>query len=103
MCGQKAVEEFEVETGELTIQALCLCCTPGSLPVCLGRKFFHPDWNESGWGVLNGGGHQHLVLQHHLVPLLSRHDSNVQGTGFMVMSDDVEELSIIVRRKARVC
>ena len=81
------MEEFKDESCELTIQSLCSCYTPGSFPVCLGREFFYPDCNASGWGVLIGGDLQHLVLQHHLVPLLSSHDSNVQGTGFMVMSD----------------
>ena len=53
--------------------------------------------------VVIGGGHQHLVIQQDLVPLLDSHGTNVQGTGFEIMFDGLEKLIVIVGRKARIC
>ena len=53
------------------------------------------QWEEGGWGGGRGGDMCHSVLSQDSGPLTDSHGGNVQVTGFVIMFEYGEELTVI--------
>ena len=54
------------------------------------------------WACSVGCSHQNLIFQKSFVPVFGAHASDVERAGGVVVADDIKEVHVVVRWKARV-
>ena len=76
--------------------------SPGLSPVIVWLHRFNSCGYYNASGLLCRLSHQNLVFQKSFLPVFGAHASDVERAGGVVVADDIKEVLVIVRWKARV-